>query len=277
MWDHGDHDVAVRGNDSIDGGDGDDTFMFTSADDVVAGLNARGEVAVDGGTDGVGDIALTTDVDESANDITLGVSFENLSSGDGDDNLKGNNHKNMLSGGKGNDTLNGNKNNDTVEGGMGDDDLIGCSGADKVMGGDGDDVLLGGSPETDSTSGANLFVPREADGSISIGNAEVKGDTSADTLTGGDGADVFIFGAQDVIADFGGADNTGDSAQAVAARGPREIGSGFPLETAAWVRILLPLPLPPLPLGEPPTSRPSPMQTGTASRTASRSPSTTRC
>lgn len=112
---------------------------------------------------------------------TLSGTFERAVSGDGNDNLRGNDKNNHLYGMRGQDVLNGGKGNDILNGGeKGDrlygeahkDSLYGEDGADRLQGGDGEDFLNGGA-----------------------GN---------DVLQGGAGGDTYRYGRGDTITELAG-------------------------------------------------------------------------
>ena len=120
----------VRGDDTLDGGDGDDTLWGSRGDDTLNG----------------GD----------GNDALIGFDGDDtLNGGDGNDTLIGRDGDDTLNGGDGNDTLIGEVGDDTLNGGAGDDWLYGGSGHvvddDTLQGGKGDDRLFGG-------GGADRFV-----------------------------------------------------------------------------------------------------------------------
>ncbi|MBE7380292.1 MAG: calcium-binding protein [Leptolyngbya sp. SIO1E4] len=102
---------SFAGADTLDGGDGIDTALFTAGGGVTVDLDEDGNA-----TSSLGD--------------TL-ISFENINgSNTGDDILSGNSDANVLNGQGGNDTLNGEGGADTLLGGTGNDLLTGGAGVD---------------------------------------------------------------------------------------------------------------------------------------------------
>jgi Ca2+-binding RTX toxin-like protein len=61
--------------------------------------------------------------------------------GDGADDLRGENHRDLLYGGAGGDTIEGGHSHDTIYGGTGDDFIIGGIGADTIWGEQGADTF----------------------------------------------------------------------------------------------------------------------------------------
>jgi Ca2+-binding RTX toxin-like protein/GH24 family phage-related lysozyme (muramidase) len=120
--------TGAGGNDTIDGGLGDDIVFAGGGDDQVDGGDGTDVVFGDGGKDVI--------LGGTGNDILVG---DNYGAGVayGDD---------YLSGGDGNDWLYGTGGNDYLEGGAGNDVLLGDGngtadeGADVLVGGTGDDI-----------------------------------------------------------------------------------------------------------------------------------------
>ena len=153
---------AVSGNDSFDGGAGDDYQFIRTGQD-------RGD-------GGAGDDTAQLDWDDVTVPIVMAVptagyeirfvagagrsaelrNFEEIvlfagSASDivtfvnGDDVAFGANGNDVIDGGGGNDFLSGDAGNDELSGGAGEDDIEGGSGDDTLRGGDGDDYLYAGS------------------------------------------------------------------------------------------------------------------------------------
>lgn len=113
---------SFAGADTLDGGEGIDTALFTAGPGVTVDLDDDGNAI-----SSVGD--------------TL-ISIENINgSAAGDDDLSGNSSSNVLNGQGGNDTLNGEGGADTLLGGAGNDILVGGSGSDFLTGGLGADTF----------------------------------------------------------------------------------------------------------------------------------------
>lgn len=117
--------------------------------------------------------------------IARGTVIENVITGQGDDDVTGNNAANLITLGQGDDTARGMDNDDVINGGMGDDFLLGGDGndtlngdldADRLEGGDGDDIVNGG-------AGFDLVFG-------GLGNDTVNGGNQADNVFGGAGNDI---------------------------------------------------------------------------------------
>ena len=125
---------------------------------------------------------------DADNIITITDSSHALvSSGDGNDRIRG---------GLGNDTINGDSGNDIIFGYDGDDRLNGGMGNDSVHGGNGNDILWGESGD-DRLNGGD-------------GNDVLFGGQGTDYLVGGKGADTYVFNlgeGKDTIVDNVGKHN----------------------------------------------------------------------
>jgi Ca2+-binding RTX toxin-like protein len=174
----------IDGNDTIDGGAGDDLITGNGGNDSLIG--GIGNDTIDGGTG-------TDFIDGGAGNDTLlfGLGDDTVLGGDGNDfiddaigsQLVGNN---LLDGGAGNDTIYGGGGTDTILGGANDDQLFGEDGDDSLDGGTGNDLLDGGA-----------------------GNDTLNGGAGGDTLTGGLGNDRFLgITAGDVV---DGSEDPGDT------------------------------------------------------------------
>jgi len=139
-----------------------------------------------------GDVVLNLDATIRVDGTLWGTlrpgQFENVVTGDGNDNVIGSNERNLLMGMRGDDTIDGGLGNDRIEGGDGNDRLIGGLGRDFVAGGDGDDFIFGGSGATDGRDNlqggnGNDFMNGGA------GNDLMAGGAGNDTMVGGDGND----------------------------------------------------------------------------------------
>jgi Ca2+-binding RTX toxin-like protein len=134
---------TVGENDTYDGGPGDDTVTYAGLTPIVADLAA-------GTVTGAGTDTLT--------------SIENISTGNGADNVTGSDEDNVIitangqdtvDGGAGDDSIDGGPAADTLIGGAGNDTLIGGAGNDDVQGGDGDDILDDTGAGTDTYDGGD--------------------------------------------------------------------------------------------------------------------------
>ena len=138
--------ATATGNDTLDGGNGNDAILGLAGDDILGGAN--GDDVLDGGG---GDDALT--------------------GGNGDD---------MLFGSVGDDTLTGGNGEDTLDGGAGDDRLTGGKGPDLFVfhagfAGFGDDLIFDFSNGDHIQFDSGLFEDAQAvlDASVPVGNNTV--------------------------------------------------------------------------------------------------------
>ncbi|UCJ11581.1 MAG: hypothetical protein JWS08_17790 [Phormidium sp. PBR-2020] len=140
-----------RGNDVVNGTEGDDTIASGGSNDIIFGTEGDDTIAGTNGND--------TIIGNAGNDIING--------GNGDDILAGGDGNDILDGGDGNDIIFGNTGNDTLFGGPGNDILFGGQDDDILFGGDGDDTLSGdfGNDTLTGGAGANTFILRDVPGS----------------------------------------------------------------------------------------------------------------
>ncbi|MGO1080992.1 hypothetical protein [Inquilinus sp. CA228] len=196
------------GVDHVLGGSGADTLVGGAGDDMLRGR--AGADILDGG-DGSdfanfqqSGAAVTVDLlagsgsggDAQGDQLS---NIENLYGSSHDDQLTGNNDRNIIGGELGDDTLAGNGGNDSLSGEGGDDSLDGGDGNDRLVGGDGIDTADGGTGDDSADAGAgNDIVSGEA------GNDNLYGGAGDDRLDGGDGNDI-LEGAAGADALTGGA------------------------------------------------------------------------
>ncbi|MDO9524361.1 MAG: S8 family serine peptidase [Gemmobacter sp.] len=179
-----------------------DHFVFTNEFSDYAGIFGHSTSFVGGlgSRDTLNAVAVTSDstinlldglgvVDGVA--ITL-ATMEDIYSGDGDDQLVGNNIANILSGGRGRDTLFGENGHDTIYGGFGADQLIGGQGVDHLYGGVSNDRLWGGDT-ADYLYGGDGADMLSGDG----GSDNMWGDLGNDTMYGGVSGDTMYGGTDD--------------------------------------------------------------------------------
>jgi Ca2+-binding RTX toxin-like protein len=163
------------GSDTADGGGGDDIINGNLEDepDTYAGGAGTDSFA----TNEFNRLASVVSLDDVANDVLVNPPYpvgtdnvradiENVSGGDGDDTLIGNDSANVLSGGAGNDALAagagadslfGSDGNDTLDGGIANDTLTGDAGTDSLRSRDksADQVDCGSSVDTVLGDGAD--------------------------------------------------------------------------------------------------------------------------
>lgn len=137
--------ILMAGNDTLNGGDGDDTVRYDRS-----GVQSGVTVDLSAGT-------ATGTWSGQAFIHTL-RNIENVrGSRDHDDVITGSTADNRLQGRGGNDTLIGLGGNDRLEGENGDDTLNGGSGNDQLYGGSGNDQLLGGNGDDYINTGDNTW------------------------------------------------------------------------------------------------------------------------
>ncbi|MDA0967555.1 MAG: M10 family metallopeptidase C-terminal domain-containing protein [Proteobacteria bacterium] len=192
-----DDDIILGGSqaDKISGGDGDDVIASGKGNDTIK--LSEGNDIIDGGDD-----IDTFDASASSNNITIDLlnakeaeidvlgfndvqklyNIENINTGSGNDNITGNNVRNVINSGVGNDEVHGQAGDDLIDGQDGDDTLYGDGGEDILLGDKGNDKLYGGFQNDELLGGAD--------------NDELYGESGNDTLIGGEGNDHLEGGAE---------------------------------------------------------------------------------
>lgn len=193
--------IGGMGTDYLYGGEGNDTASYF---DAVVGISATlyiGEVE-----DGILPVEF--------GGIDYLVDIENITGGNGNDFIGGNQYSNILNGGLGNDSLSGEEGDDTLIGGAGNDILDGGSGndtADYQLASNGVNINMLGANSVDGIVNAKvsdgdggtdtLYSIENINGSqfndTIIGNGFVNilnGDDGVDHLNGGAGDDTLIGG-----------------------------------------------------------------------------------
>lgn len=212
---------GMDGNDTIQGGDGADYLYGDGGNDtIIAGL---GIDYFDGG-DGhdmlnTGYTSAATVVDLVAGTVTFAatltetaVNFEDVVTGNGNDQVTGNADNNLIITNGGNDVLSGGAGNDSLSGGSGADTLLGGDGDDHIKADIGIDVFDGGNGrdllDTTYTS-ANVIVDLGAgtvnfaaqltetatnfeDAKTAGGADQLLGTAADNTLTSGAGNDLLV-------------------------------------------------------------------------------------
>jgi len=164
--------VGGPGNDTLNGGDGDDTFLEKiekKGNDVLNG--GPGEDTVDfserparlllslcvssDNSCWQGACGCQADDGESGETDTL-VNIEDAVGGKGDDVIHGSSADNVLTGNEGDDELYGEAGNDTLYGSAGDDSLYGGDGEDTLDGGDNTNLFDGGGGQGDICLGGTV-------------------------------------------------------------------------------------------------------------------------
>ena len=169
------------GADTLDGGAGSDFANYQGSAAAVTLDLLAGTVS---GGDAQGDVL---------------TSIENLYGSSFDDQLTGDNGRNVIGGENGNDTIIGHGGDDALNGEAGNDTLDGGDGNDRLVGGAGIDTIHGGTGADSIDAGAdNDIVFGDA------GNDSLYGGAGDDQIDGGDGNDV-LEGAAGADALTGGA------------------------------------------------------------------------
>jgi Ca2+-binding RTX toxin-like protein len=138
---------------SIDGLEGNDTIRGGNLNDTINGND--GDDAAYGG---------------SGNDLMYGNNgIDNFEGNDGNDTIFGNNDDDGLAGQGGNDFLVGGNGRDRLYGWLGNDVLEGGTGDDSLYGGSGDDLLTGGDG-ADTFNFGNDFLTEEPFASLGLDN-----------------------------------------------------------------------------------------------------------
>lgn len=180
------------GNDTLDGGSGTDTLDGGSGTDTATFHNNNGNVV-----NGDIEVNLQYFYAEGTTGVKYLYSIENVTTGNGNDDIVGNSADNVLNGQGGNDfvdalggddTVYGGTGNDTIEGGDDDDVLYGYTQNDDLFGEGGDDELFGGSGHDMLDGGAG---DDDLDGGH--GNDWFYGGTGFNDIDTGTGSDVVAY------------------------------------------------------------------------------------
>ncbi len=146
--------------DTIDGGDGQDTLVFTGSVTPGGGFAVQNVETLD-----MGGFALS--VKTTARVDLSGMDVVNVGA------ITGDNAANAIVGTRGSDVINGQGGNDNLSGGLGNDVVYGGAGADMIRGGTGNDTLFGGSnAKADKARDTFVF------------DTPLDGSTNVDTITG---------------------------------------------------------------------------------------------
>ena len=202
------------GNDTIKGGKFNDLISGgPGADNLNGGL---GLDVLDYSTSAVGvtvDLGSSNPTGGDAEGDTIS-NFESVSGSEQNDELTGDNNRNVLRGNGGNDTLIGVAGNNLLDGGAGDDVLIGGTSNDRLVGSEGSDIYFGGADRdtVDFSDSAVAMVVNLASGEISdmtgargtifdvenvdgsAGDDVLTGDAAGNQLRGNDGDDTLLGG-----------------------------------------------------------------------------------
>ncbi|MFK7817815.1 MAG: calcium-binding protein [Planctomycetaceae bacterium] len=194
--------VGGPGDDRIDGGKGSDSLLGSLGNDVIDGNNGqdlirggRGDDTIDAGRGN--DVILGQDGDD---EIFTGFGTDTANGGDGADlTSPGLSSDNLLIGGRGPDTLIGRRGADTLRGGHGSDVLTGGEGDDELHGGEGRDTLIGGEGNDllFGNSGNDILIGAQGRDALfgATGRDMLFGGFGPDSLSGGAGDDLLVPGA----------------------------------------------------------------------------------
>lgn len=159
---------------TIDGGQGSDTFIINFPAPNIS-------IAIDMNVSGV---LTLSDLGAPSGDTTTLEGIENITAGDGDDDLRGDGEANTFIGNGGADTLVGRSGDDILDGGAGDDILIGGNDADLILGGVNDDIIVGGrdNDNLQGGDGNDTFYQWNHNGANAGFNDVINGGDGIDTL-----------------------------------------------------------------------------------------------
>ena len=207
------------GDDSIDGESGNDFLNGGSDDDTVSGGDGNDIIEGDSGTDtlyggvGVDNIDGGDDADllyggddgdtlrgaAAADTIYGGAGADEIRGGVNGDQLYGDGSSDTVYGGRGEDHVFGGAYSDLLYGGDHNDTVSGGSGEDLIYGGDGDDALSTGSGNDTLFGGTGHDVLTNSTGNDTLhggtGNDDLIASNGDDLLYGGEGSDTLRGGA----------------------------------------------------------------------------------
>jgi hypothetical protein len=151
------------GNDSIDGGSGNDWLFGGTGNDMLSGGAGADTLYAGEGNDVLnGDAGRDFLYGQQGNDRLSGAAGQDyLEGGAGSDDLAGDADEDVLRGGADNDSLSGGGANDLLEGGSGNDTLDGGDGNDFLAGGTGTDTVRPG-------AGRDVIVFNRGDGADTV-------------------------------------------------------------------------------------------------------------
>jgi Ca2+-binding RTX toxin-like protein/subtilisin-like proprotein convertase family protein len=197
----------------------DDLFIFTDEYSNYGGITHS--LIHDGGAAGIDTINAAAVSSASDIDLQAGIGvidfvlvtvsdIENVYTGDGDDQVKGDGDDNLISGGRGDDLLNGRGGDDILMGGLGADTLHGSTGSDTASYADATSAVT-----VRLYDGFTAGAYAAGDILISIENLTgsdfddtLYGNADANTLDGGEGNDFLQAGRGDDVVFGGGGKDT---------------------------------------------------------------------
>nr|MDJ0510470.1 hypothetical protein [Crocosphaera sp.] len=182
----------------IDGGDGTDIAIVTTAEAVTLDLGAANlEMVIGNDEDDTfthsGNYTVVMDGGNGNDSLTGGSNDDVLTGGEGDDFIQGSNGSDRIEGSQGNDNLHGWVGSDEIYGGLDNDTLHGQQDNDSLYGDEGDDQLHGNEGDDSLEGGAGLDTLYGHQGNDTllgnIGDDQLYGDAGDDSLQGGEGND----------------------------------------------------------------------------------------
>ena len=209
-----------NGNDVLIGGDGNDRLDGGRGQDTASYAGSSGSIKVD--------LNNTRAQQTGAAGKDTIRNIENVTGGDGNDDLTGNQNANRLDGGKGDDTLRGGLGNDYLDGGADSDTAVFAStlaastivydpqsGEFTITGPDGTDTLANVEffqfSDVTVDAGDMMTVALTSGNDVHSGDAtdeRIDGLAGADRINGAGGSDTLIGGAGDDILSGGADDDT---------------------------------------------------------------------
>lgn len=219
--------LGEGGDDRLNGKGGDDVLNGGQNNDILNGGSGSDTASYEGIS---GNVTVTLGSTQTQNTGAAGQDrlrgIENLTGGDGDDDLTGNSKANILDGGAGDDTLRGDRGNDFLDGGADTDTAVystTMAASTITYDAENDQFTISGPDGTDTLSNveffqfsdgtlaaADLTIASLSDGNdIHIGNDaderidglagedQIDGAGGSDTLFGGDDDDTLTGGADD--------------------------------------------------------------------------------
>ena len=203
------------GNDALYGGDGNDTLEGGAGADRLFGGPDEDTISYEGSKSGV-EIRLRNghaSGGDARGDVYKDV--EHVIGSAYNDKLSGSHRPTTgVTTGAGDNTLRGGRGNDQLYGGSGNDRLYGDAGVDRVFGGEDDDSLYGGAGNDWLQGGPDADLLEGGDGADRLyGGAPTPyagsaGRADDDTLKGGKGNDILYGGAGDDVLEGGEGDDT---------------------------------------------------------------------
>lgn len=204
--------VSQAGNDTVSGSAGNDTLNGGLGNDVLNGDAGTDTLVFSSNADISVSLAVTTAQETGEGTDTLST-FENVTTGNGDDTVTGTTEANVIVTGAGNDRITYTSGADTVNGGAGVDTLV-ISGSlagsvNLLSGANGHAMVISGIENLTGGTGADSLSGDNASNVLtgSAGDDDLYGNGGADSLYGGDGLDLLMAGdGNDVLSGAAGSD-----------------------------------------------------------------------